>query len=220
MIEILRTGSHMCIVDTGRLGYRSYGVPVSGAMDLRSAVSANSLLNNDISAATIEMYMSGHQLLFQSDSRIALTGAQADVHINDTRLYTDIALKISAGDRLSIGAMNRGSRIYLAVSGGLHTTSLLGSRSPITGYFPRTLSKGDKIDITTAASRKPPSSRISPLQIDSAKAIECHIGPEWHYLSTVQQKALLSNIYTINHQSNRMGYRLQGSEIILENREI
>ena len=47
-ILILSEGMHTSIQDLGRKGYRSYGVPIAGAMDKYSAILANKLLNNDV----------------------------------------------------------------------------------------------------------------------------------------------------------------------------
>ena len=55
MIEILKLGWHTTIQDLGRLGSQSFGVPISGAMDLNAFQWANTLLNNNSSAACLEM---------------------------------------------------------------------------------------------------------------------------------------------------------------------
>ena len=47
MIKVLKAGFYSTIQDLGRFGQRSFGVPVSGAMDSYSSAFANALLGND-----------------------------------------------------------------------------------------------------------------------------------------------------------------------------
>ena len=216
MIEILRTGSHMCVVDIGREGYQSMGVPVSGAMDMISLARANSLLGNKMTAAVLELYLSGHQLQFQCDTYIALTGATAKITMTDRQIYNDEVIKVRKGDILSIGATSIGCRIYLAVAHGIKTESLLGSRSPLSGYTKKHYKKGDKLHIKPTELSVKNFASSKALSINKTKKVECTIGPEWGKLSKQQQQATLSNIYLINHQSDRMGYRLEGSSLDIE----
>ncbi len=212
MIEIIRTGSQLCIVDLGRYKYRRYGVPISGAMDIRSGVRANSLLHNTLNVALLEMYMPGHQLLFHQNTRIALTGAESELYLNDKRIYTDQVYSVARKSKLTVGAMSRGSRIYLAVQDGFQSSIILGSRSPIPGYLNRTLTRGDRLEYNNVAHSTRLSSSISALKIDNTQQIYCHQGPEWHLFHHKSQKALLSKVYKIDIKSDRMGYRLQGSK--------
>lgn len=55
MLKVLRAGFFTSIQDQGRFGFRHMGVPVSGVMDAYSASIANSLLENDESAAVMEL---------------------------------------------------------------------------------------------------------------------------------------------------------------------
>lgn len=214
MIEILRTGSHMCIVDRGRFGFRRYGVPTSGSMDQASAAVANSVIGNDINEAVVEMYMPGHQLKFHCDTYIALSGARTQLQLGDKNIYTDSFTKVTKGQILSIGSMTKGCRLYLAAYQGIQTTEFLKSKSPLTGFYDRTLHKGDQINILShPQSVRQKNSNIVPIKIDVQKEIAAYAGPEWHKLPKADQSRILSTVFIIDNKSDRMGYRLNGSAI-------
>ncbi len=216
MIEILRSGSHICIVDIGREGYQNYGTPVSGAMDMVSLARANSLLGNKMNDGILELYFSGHQIQFHCNTHIALAGATADLTLGDKNIYIDQVIKVNKGDILSIGAMSKGCRLYIAIAQGIESTTLLGSKSPLSGYTKEQIKKGDKISIKSTPLALKKFATRSALNIDRTKKIQCTVGPEWHKLSKLQQEAILSNTYVINHQSDRMGYRLDGPSLDID----
>ncbi len=214
MIEILRTGSHMCIVDRGRFGLRKYGVPTSGSMDQASAAVANSIVGNDMSAAVLELYMPGHQLKFHCDTYIALSGARTQLQLDNRNIYTDSIIKITKGQVLSVGSMTKGCRLYLATYQGIQTAEFLKSKSPLTGSYDRSLHKGDQIKILNHPQFPvQKNSNIVPIKIELQKEITAYPGPEWHKLSKGDQKKILSTTYMIDYKSDRMGYRLNGTAI-------
>ena len=147
MIEIVRFGSQATVVDKGRYLYRRYGVPLSGAMDRISAARANSLLSNTPEAALLELYQPGHELIFHTDTYFCVTGAEAEIHLDEKRIYIDQVCFAKKSSRLLIGQMTRGCRTYLAVKDGILTQQILGSKSPIPGFLNRHLYKGDIIPI-------------------------------------------------------------------------
>ena len=213
MIEVIRTGSQLCIVDEGRFGYRKFGVPISGAMDRSSAISANSHLHNHPNAALLECYQPGHQFRFHSDALISLAGAQCEVFRNEEKIPYSEPIFLACKDVLSIGKMTRGCRIYLAVNGGVRTHSLMGSRSPLPGFLNRHIRKGDRIPFDTSVAGESTTSGIIPTKIDPNASIKCYPGPEWHRLNVGQRSDILSQDFEIDNQSDRMGYRLSGGTI-------
>ncbi len=55
MIKILSPGIYSSIQDTGRRGFRKYGMHLSGAMDQYAFTAANYLLGNQPNEASIEI---------------------------------------------------------------------------------------------------------------------------------------------------------------------
>ncbi|MDA9718400.1 5-oxoprolinase subunit PxpB, partial [Planctomycetaceae bacterium] len=74
-ITILEPGLMTTVQDLGRSGFRSSGVPYSGAADRVSAILANSILGNSDTAAVLEYTLFGPTVQFEADTFIALTGA-------------------------------------------------------------------------------------------------------------------------------------------------
>ncbi len=220
MIEVLRSGSHICVVDIGREGYQAMGVPVSGAMDMVSLARVNSLMGNKMNSAVLELYFSGHQLQFHCDTYIALAGATTDIKLGERKIYNDEIIKVNKGDILSIGAISIGCRLYLAVPYGIKSTQLLGSRSPLRGHSKKHIKKGDKIMIESSIISPHRYATTKALAIDRLKKIECYVGPEWRRLSNQQQQDILSTTYTITQQSDRMGYRLEGPSLKIDSFQI
>ena len=213
MIEVIRSGGRVCIVDRGRYYYRKYGVSISGAMDLHSAFRANSLLHNKMDDALLEISMPGHEFQFHARTIIGLSGASGDITLDEKPIYSENAYRIVEGAVLRIGALHKGCRVYLAVPGGIQSSLILGSRSPIPGYLDRVLSPGDRVNIPPFDQVISKTAVIKPLEIDKNKSIQCTIGPEWYLLSGDQQRKILENQYSIDHKSDRMGYRLVGEPI-------
>lgn len=221
MIEVLKTGIQTSIQDLGRFGFRSEGIPVAGVMDTRSSKMANWLVGNTESAPVLEMTMLGSDLLFHSDTAIAITGADISPVLNGipVKLYQTIA--IQKGDRLTFGALKNGCRAYLAVAGGFDIEAVLGSCSTyfyanIGGFEGRAIRKGDVLK--TFKLGKPLKQRIIPFHLIpklfrtfSARFIE---GAEWNYFEENSLRDFQSNAYQVQPQSNRMGYRLEGEPLL------
>ncbi len=128
-ILILAEGMHSSIQDLGRKGYRSFGVPISGAMDKYSAILANKLLNNDEKLPVLEMTMIGPKILFEDHSLIVVTGADMSPEINGSPIKMNYVYEVKTSDVLSFGSHISGVRSYLGVKGGFLTENKLKSYS-------------------------------------------------------------------------------------------
>ncbi len=128
-ITLLHAGFYSSIQDRGRKSHRHIGIPHSGAMDQSSADLGNSLLNNALDAAVMEIILQGGTYLFSHSTRIAVTGAKASIRINNILVDQNKVLEISAGDLLKMGATSSGNFIYLVIAGGFLTDTILGSKA-------------------------------------------------------------------------------------------
>ncbi|RBP47967.1 urea carboxylase [Roseimicrobium gellanilyticum] len=149
-VDVLAAGTMTTVQDyPGRLGYWEVGVPPSGAMDPLSLRMANRLVGNNEEKAGLEITVSGPTLKFNTDSRVALTGAAMPVEVDGVAVESWRPIDIKAGQTLKIGAAKgAGCRAYLAVQGGFDVPLYLGSRSTFTlgnvgGHAGRALRLGD-----------------------------------------------------------------------------
>ena len=211
MIEVLKTGSHACIVDGGRSGYRRFGIPESGPMDTQSFMCAQSSLGNSLNKAALELYESGHQFHFLISTKIIVTGALSDIKVNERTYSHHTIINIENGDILTIGKMNVGCRNYLAVQGGIASDTIFGSQSPLPGIIKGYISRGDFLNVTKIPFSLVTARSIS-ISIKKTATIRCLKGPEYHMLSIEQTEWLLNSTFIIDLQSNRIGFRLQGGQ--------
>ena len=89
MIEVLDSGYHITIQDSGRYGFSKYGVPSSGYMDSISACNANTLVGNSNDEAVFEITMMGGRFAFHSDTSIAISGAIFEITLNNKSIVNN-----------------------------------------------------------------------------------------------------------------------------------
>ena len=82
MLKVLKAGFFNTIQDKGRFGYAAMGVPVSGAMDSYSSDIANSILNNSLEDAVIEITFGNCKFQLLCDTFICVSGGGFSVKIN------------------------------------------------------------------------------------------------------------------------------------------
>ena len=219
-IHVIRPGMLTTVQDTGRWGYQSRGVPVAGPMDPVSHRLANALIGNDPGAATLEITLLGPELEFESERIVAIAGAEFDVTVDERSAPVGAAFVVAAGTRLRFGARARGSRAYLAISGGVAVPEVLGSRathviSAMGGIDGRPLRAGDRLPLgaaTGARAAAPPADRIVPLP-DKPARLRVLAGPQRERFAADALDALQSAPYTIAPNSDRMGFRLTGPKL-------
>jgi urea carboxylase len=149
-LEVIAPGTQTTIQDLhGRKGYWEVGVPPSGPYDSLSFRLGNQLLNNDENCAGLEITLNGPVLRFHAPARVAVTGAETSVQLDDQPVPMWTVLDITPGQVLSIGSMKgAGARAYLLLQGGLQCPEYLGSRATFTlgqfgGHVGRALRTGD-----------------------------------------------------------------------------
>lgn len=218
MIKVLKSGFYTTIQDTGRLGYRTYGVPVSGAMDSYSSQFANALLGNNKDDAVLEITMTGPRLQFSQPTIIAICGADLSPTLNDKPVKMNTVLVIQNDDILSFGKLKTGFRAYLAVKGGVLSDKVLNSRSMykvITSVF--RISDNDVLVYKsyTGSQHKLNANVKYNNSILEDRALEVYKGPEFNKLPIEIQKQLLNSELKVSKLNNRMAYQL---EPLLENR--
>ena len=123
-MEIISPGFYTSIQDLGRFDVAKYGVPQAGAMDAFSAKKANLLLNNDPNDALLEITFSGPKIKFSHAATICICGAKFKVECNGHKLENDRPYTLNAGDQVNFGALLKGFRAYLAISGGIYISPI------------------------------------------------------------------------------------------------
>jgi antagonist of KipI len=215
-VRIARAGMMTTVQDAGRSGFRGSGVPLSGPMDPFAFRVANMLAGNPDDLAGLEITLSGPELEFSQDVRIALCGAEF------SGLPSWRPLLARAGERVRLGECRRGCRAYLAVAGGISVPQVMGSRSTylrggIGGFHGRALRDGDLLeagsDPAAPAPRRPEGSFfVSPSLMpaySASPAVRAVRGAQAEEFS----EALCTGQFRVTAHSDRMGLRLGGGAI-------
>lgn len=222
-ILILSDSIQTSVQDLGRKGYRSFGVPISGAMDKYSAILANKLLNNAEDLPVLEITMSGPKIMFEDHTLFVLTGADLSPTLNGEPIQMNHAYSVKTSDVLSFGKMNMGVRAYLGVKGGFLTEKVMGSYSMFDGITPKSfVKKGDRLKIASYESELEITAskiKVKPSHF-TTKKLEVTKGPEFNRLTKEQRDKLFSLTFKIDPLCNRMGYQLKNKFQPLKNNEI
>jgi len=152
VLVVERPGLLTTVQDQGRWGLQHLGVPVSGWMDDWSARLANRLVGNRDGEALLEVTWLGPTLRAEGPMSIAIAGAVFDVTVGGYRARTPLACPVADGATIEFGERHRGTRAYLAVSGGIAVAPVLGSRatdirSGLGGLGGRRLQKADRLQV-------------------------------------------------------------------------
>ena len=240
-IAVLKPGMHTLLQDAGRYGYQHSGVPVSGAMDLFSHRVANIVAGNHGDAATLEITLQGPRLEFADDALVSICGADLSPAIGNEPVPEGKAVRIRAGSVLQFGACRTGCRAYLAINGGFDVPAVMGSRSTyetahLGGLQGRALIKGD---ILRAGAQQAGLYPTLTHELSHARrafaapkwSVNQHIeklgrvpqvvriipGRHWDAFATAARTLLTQSAFRLGPDSNRMGFRLDGPTVLLEN---
>ena len=151
-VVVLDAGPLTTVQDEGRSGWAHLGVSGSGFLDRASARWANRLVANPEGAALLETTLGGAGFRVLVDTRVAVTGARAEVRVDGWAAPQDEAFTVPAGSALHIGAARSGVRSYVAFAGGVDVPPVLGSRSTdlLGGLGPSPLSPGQGLRLGVA----------------------------------------------------------------------
>ena len=214
-ISILRPGMFTTVQDLGRWGFQSRGVPVSGPMDWYSHRLANRALGNESSMATLEVTLIGPHVRFEEDASFAVTGAAFRMTLDDAPVDMNRPIDARAGAILKFGERRHGARAYMAVDGGVDVPEVLGSRSThvltgMGGFQGRALKAGDTL-VTGTRKQEQRESR----QATAERALPFFQSPSLRIIPADERlmSHLTSQRFRVSPQSDRMGYRLEGTQI-------
>ncbi|HUG57567.1 MAG TPA: biotin-dependent carboxyltransferase family protein [Candidimonas sp.] len=231
-ITVIKPGLLSSFQDLGRFGYQHLGVSVGGAMDCRAHRLANLLVGNSEEEATLEVTLKGPTLRFNAPGCIAISGAQLSPTLNNRPIPNNRPLIIRAGDVLAFGTRTTGMRAYIAWSGGIDLPIVLSSRSTYLrggfgGFQGRALQKDDiltmrsSIDIARLHDLEQELWKIKVylpaiLGLVPRAAIRVMRGAHTDLFTEASINDFFTGNYRISPQSERMGYRLEGTPLSLK----
>lgn len=212
--HFLKPGLQTLIQDKGRIGYQSYGVPISGVMDGKSAALANELVGNDLDTPVLEIALLGPTIKITGACQIAITGANLSPKVNTKPIPLYETIDLKNGDLLKFGGAKNGCRAYLAIRGNWQLKKWLNSYSalPYSGAIATPESYIQKDTILSVQTKTRIPKKIVPLErrpkFPSSLNVRVLPGPEFEYFSNYTIGYFFSKAYRLTQESNRMGYRL------------
>jgi biotin-dependent carboxylase-like uncharacterized protein len=228
---VIKPGMLSSFQDAGRHGHQPLGISVVGAMDQRAHRLANILVGNDAQTASLEITLTGPTLKFKEPCCIALSGADLSATLNGQTVALNRPLIVRPQDELAFGARKHGTRCYLAVHGGFALTPVLGStstylRSHFGGWHGRALQKGDEIALARQLKNKSLEAVAMELWAikiylpaaiadSSRQRIRLIKSALWNEFTPESCVALLTETFRVSPDSERMGYRLTGTPLLM-----
>lgn len=192
-------------------------------MDQTAVRLINTVLGGVESAPVLEMHFPAPEILFEESSLIAIGGADFSARLNGEPLDNWRPVFAEKGSLLKFSAKVFGNRAYLAVRGGFKIDQWLGSastnlKSKIGGFRGRKLETADRIPFNEIAHR---TSRMASYRVSNSlipfyskfPTVRVVAGAEFELLTAVSQKNFLQESFVVSNNSDRMGFRLDGTAL-------
>jgi len=234
-ITIIKPGLLSTVQDMGRYRYLSQAVPVSGAIDELAHRLANKAVGNDDHCATIEFTYADASFKAETSILISYSGDGAFLVYQGELMPAEKPLFFSAGSVIKLINNPIGVRTYLAVAGGWNVPDVMESKSTYLtagfgGYKGRALQKADVLvggpnlnEISNKILKQLVErsliypnwciSRNSLLSVEK-REIRVVLANEICWFDATSILSFLTNAYTVNLRSNRMGYQLTGKPLV------
>lgn len=218
-VLVLEPGLLTTVQARGRSGYRRFGVPLAGPLDLRAHAEANRLVGNPEDAATLECTIAGPTLRLLGSFPFAVTGADlgAVLHradLGDWPVPLGAPVRARAGNVLAFTRRRAGARAYVALAGGIDVPRVLGSKATdvgagFGGFQGRPLRTGDSLCLgpraegltETRAAWCAPAARVT---------VRVVLGPQDDHFTEAVRRRFLEEPWRVAAASDRAGCRLEG----------
>jgi antagonist of KipI len=224
VIEVISAGFQTTVQDCGRAGLRKFGVTPGGALDSISLRLANLLVGNLECTAGLECTSGRLRLRFHDERLWAWAGGEFEARVGDNLVPILHCARVSTATNIEI-LPQRGGRAWLAISGGINVPEILGSRATdLSGQFGgwegRALRDGDELPLGTESELCPRmrdeisdavSDWSAPRFIGRGKFLRVVRGKNWD--DDIGTK-LLAQKFRVAMNSDRVGLRLEGEEIV------
>lgn len=218
-VEVLEPGLLTTVQARGRAGYRRFGVPLAGPLDLQAHSEANRILGNPEDAATLECTVAGPTLRFAASVPFAVTGADlgAVLHradLGEWPVPLGAPVRARAGNLLVFARRRTGARSYVALAGGIHVPIVLGSRATdvgagFGGFGGRPLRVGDALSLGPPADR-PPEATAAWKAPAARVTVRVVLGPQDDHFEEATRRRFLEERWRVAATSDRVGCRLEG----------
>lgn len=220
-LKVIACGPLCLLQDGGRQGWQHLGVSPGGPVDKHAAAWADHLLGNAPGLPLLEIALGGLELEVQTDTWLALTGAELPATLDGEPLAAWSRFRARGGQRLKLGFARAGQRAYLAAAGGFRARPVLGSvatqtREKLGGLAGdgRPLVAGALLECTAQGERFARGASVSwRYRPDYRATPRLRVLPGPDAFSEEQRRAFFEHSWRVSPQSDRMGVRLRGEAL-------
>ena len=229
-IKVLTPGLLTTVQDLGRPGWRSSGVPLSGAADTTSHRLANFLVGNEAGAASLEIAGGRFSAQTEQAGWLAAGGKGGQFLIDKKEMDYGRLYFVPKGAMLEIRPGPDSNYAYLATPGGWDVPVVLGSKSTCLaagfgGLDGRGLQKGDVLHDVLSSDDFKSSDESREAEIWISKRflswaafqrapnfgddtfIRVLPGSEFYWWSELEQAQFFNTAFIISARRDRMGVR-------------
>jgi biotin-dependent carboxylase-like uncharacterized protein len=217
--EVLSPGIMSTVQDLGRFGCARYGVAASGALDGFAVRVGNLLVGNAENAAVVETTLMGLRIKAVRDAVVAVTGGDLQARKGSEPLAVWRSHLVREGESISFTGPVNGLRSYLAVAGGIHVATVMGSRSTnlasgFGGFQGRPLRKGDILAVEPVKDALRFAGRAFTVEwipdYSTPWRLRIVWGPQDDHFSAEGRQTFVTAAFTVSPNSDRTGIRLNG----------
>ncbi|RZF24227.1 5-oxoprolinase/urea amidolyase family protein [Paraburkholderia sp. UYCP14C] len=207
--------------DLGRPNCSDQGVTAAGALDRASLIEANLCVGNPQDTPALEIALGGFALKVDRPATFAVTGASTPVFIvaaDGRRIPAPFArpFALDAGEELTLGFPEEGTRSYLALRGGFSVERVLGSAATdtLSKIGPKPIVNGDVLipaamPVAAVDSVRPDGAPLPTTQ--DTVTIDVLLGPRTDWFTDDAVETFLHQKWQVTAESSRVGMRLSGA---------
>jgi biotin-dependent carboxylase-like uncharacterized protein len=174
--------------------------------------------------AGLEMAVLGAVLEVEAESvRVALAGGGGRLVVEEAdgsrrEIPALQSVRVSRGGTLRAGPVTTTAAAYLAIEGGFDLAPFLGSlstyaRGGFGGFEGRILAAGDGLPIVRETVEARTEQRLEGFDLMPATIAGVMLGPQDDYFTPEAIEAFLGEPFTVTHDADRMGIRLEGPRL-------
>lgn len=200
--------------DLGRPGWTRHGAPVGGAADGVSLEVGNRLVGNEAGAAGIEMTGRGGEFEFEAGAEVVVVGGDAEIEIAGRERAMGEVVVVRSGERMRVGRVTRGVRVYVCVRGAIEVKRVMGSASTLAsarmgGHEGRALRAGDELEVGERWGERGGEELLAEVErVVGAGVVLAVEGAHAARFSAGAREAFWGGAFVTHAQSDRMGVRL------------
>ena len=218
--KIIRAGINTTFQDLGRKNLYHIGIPFGGAMDNRNFLLSNKLVQNNLNNPVIEFAYQGPLIKYHGDKmNISITGDINFQFKKNKKIFKGNCYEsylIEDGDEIDILSTNKSVYGYFAIGAEFELNFQWGSCS-VNTIANVGSNNGKKIYNGQEIKIKKINNFYSKKKLDYSNSriekIRVIKGTNFDYFSDKGKKIFFEKEFIVSKLSDRMGMRLEGSEI-------